>query len=1446
MDDDEEALSAHIRHLLLDYVHCHLTTDYVQYTQLAVSEASLCTIPVHDPRSLTLPTDPFTTLYTLLGIPNLPQHDEKLTTTHDARLLLKDVITSFKGTPKSERLVWSNADDSDEEFYRIEPILTRRAVRETPVLGGRPSKKAGVDVKSYSMFMASHSVALTPVPVHAVQEPEVKIQQVLDVTYQLREAEHTAVRTLLKSVSSMCRPPPPLPQQAGEYNHRRLYLPPSMHAVPPRIATPPPDSPPLLPIFPRKAPVYLKRKHSGTSGKDGKRLRELELDSMADLPHFIAAPQTPEPAPLSKLLEEEATDASNTIAQQNMVIVDGWQTYATSSPSTLSTASSGDDEIDQLLVGGGMPTSSPDTDVSGSFSFVVKGTEGTKNLTRDIERSKLEVVQIPRARRIGGSFGSGPDPTFPPGIGVAKNMRLGSFLKPLLVPGSLSADAESKMAEPHALLAKHMKTLPLRATREHGKERADQSPTPMLARAMADVEPASVTEIDIDSMDGQASALSGPSHRPTTETVDDDDEIRQLYQQRAITHTEERQVCQASVGIRLGGDPKDFIRDERLFDDDEDQKNMDDEGKGAKGGDGGLRLRLMPVPILPAPTTYPRPFNLVSTLAGYVHGPDDGPNVPPRHLRFLKKAKGIASLRVSLSWVPFTLTTPLPAHARVLGIEPVLPEQGEEERAVHMLLEGACACESKGEGGIGERDEERRWRGGGRDGSLKDAGTQGEFSTEISRCEIILTRAERRGLSRLNGAVDEGDDASDDDQEEGTNVDSNKKGARGRFAREHVDVLESDDEGSDEMRSGTTIAGSKKRDHGETVAGEDACGTRGDELDAVCRQGEQHQADTGNATMFRPAKRARMDIDIDDSGIGMMTVDRDMDYRYDAGRDYGDDMLQDANDMLDMLTDDTDNVDMLTDSYKCYNDNYEDKGNHRHMELTTDRTPGFFAGATHSELTSASGDFAFANNTQEYRLDGDDLDAEEQDYDDVGGSFEPLSLSYDSQAYQAFYARPPQTSYTQDSEQKDGDAFQEDGLRDGSEMDSGYKNFRDGNQPQRIEEEIEDPDGGQTASRINEELDMEEREDQTTGTSTIPPFKNLDPDRLATHALGIDAFAKLRAKFIKPRPLPEPSPPLLSFCPPSSGHDSSSLLGPGKPQQQDEPQGPRTTPQELYNRKTIRLPESRTLPSKPHKYMASLDVLQKQVLVRSLRASECQVDLVERDSLGGVDLIIDPYTAVMFAPLLSLPAQHKALLALLSAQTWRYSQLLVIFEAYPASRSWKSGSRKKHGIPSAELDLYAYTPPIVKALKKFRRDLDIAEACGTKAAVCEVWFAFADTVDEAAAYARLFGDRAEENDQTGGALWGSREWLDLDMSEDEENLAAIEGMNRLSASILLCQMTFQEIIEISPEERVKSFEPFIGLEAVNMFNSDIGRRLRTIDSSGDPEILNDDSSGDFY
>ncbi|KAF8816136.1 hypothetical protein BYT27DRAFT_6465631 [Phlegmacium glaucopus] len=119
------------------------------------------------------------------------------------------------------------------------------------------------------------------------------------------------------------------------------------------------------------------------------------------------------------------------------------------------------------------------------------------------------------------------------------------------------------------------------------------------------------------------------------------------------------------------------------------------------------------------------------------------------------------------------------------------------------------------------------------------------------------------------------------------------------------------------------------------------------------------------------------------------------------------------------------------------------------------------------------------------------------------------------------------------------------------------------------------------------------------------------------------------------------------------------------------------------------------------------DIIQKPALVRSLRFQECLVDLVERQSLDGVDLIIDIHSAVIFLSLFTLASQCAKDVERVAEQSWKFRRILVIFEAYPQSYAKKGGE----AASTLNLGLYAYTP-ILKAIKRFRRDLEISAACG--------------------------------------------------------------------------------------------------------------------------------------
>ncbi|KAI5833678.1 hypothetical protein K523DRAFT_232286 [Schizophyllum commune Tattone D] len=354
----------------------------------------------------------------------------------------------------------------------------------------------------------------------------------------------------------------------------------------------------------------------------------------------------------------------------------------------------------------------------------------------------------------------------------------------------------------------------------------------------------------------------------------------------------------------------------------------------------------------------------------------------------------------------------------------------------------------------------------------------------------------------------------------------------------------------------------------------------------------------------------------------------------------------------------------------------------------------------------------------------------------------------------------------------------------------------------RVRDEPSSFDEATTAREDIFDTHSKPSERSTRATSHAEDFDIAAAADLANHSLGIFDFALLRAKKVT-APAPPP-PPVVS--------------------RPTTPEEPRKPPETIYDANTLRLPSTWTIPATVHRYLASIDCVQKQALMRGLRSEECAIDVVERDSLGGVDFIIDAHTGVLLVSLLSLPGDCADAVARIASQTWNFDRLLVILEAYPSTYAKKI--ERRSAAP------FAYTPPVLKALQKLRRDLNIEQACRTSREATGVKFAFADTVSEAALFVRMFGNEAEERDKTDGALWGGREWLDDEPYEGEMDFAAVKGMNVFAAIIMLCQedLTMQDVLNMSPEQRLDFFGPFIGVGRVESFNSVLSDRLQQVEA----------------
>ena len=198
-------------------------------------------------------------------------------------------------------------------------------------------------------------------------------------------------------------------------------------------------------------------------------------------------------------------------------------------------------------------------------------------------------------------------------------------------------------------------------------------------------------------------------------------------------------------------------------------------------------------------------------------------------------------------------------------------------------------------------------------------------------------------------------------------------------------------------------------------------------------------------------------------------------------------------------------------------------------------------------------------------------------------------------------------------------------------------------------------------------------------------------------------------------------------------------------------------PPEVYDEQTIVLPISGQVQHYDHCYLASLDIITKSAFTRSLASPHALVGLVERESLDGADIIVDPNAALLTFSLFGISSSVQALTSRLLQLSDRFENILVVFEAYLPARALKPEGKRGHYSMTHAPNVFS--PAVLKAIHKLRRDLAIAEACGQKCPGSTVFYAFAHTVDEAARFVRLFGDYAQQLDRSAGLLWGRRQWL---------------------------------------------------------------------------------------
>ncbi|KAF8315334.1 hypothetical protein DL93DRAFT_2079059 [Clavulina sp. PMI_390] len=223
---------------------------------------------------------------------------------------------------------------------------------------------------------------------------------------------------------------------------------------------------------------------------------------------------------------------------------------------------------------------------------------------------------------------------------------------------------------------------------------------------------------------------------------------------------------------------------------------------------------------------------------------------------------------------------------------------------------------------------------------------------------------------------------------------------------------------------------------------------------------------------------------------------------------------------------------------------------------------------------------------------------------------------------------------------------------------------------------------------------------------------------------------------------------------------------------------------DTQNRNLV-LPHVWSPPSSIHRYIASVNLIQKRALVSCLMMHSLgAVDVVEYLSHPQTqlpDLILDSENAILFFPIQQLPSSEPELMERVHAISEGFPNVLLVLEAYPNLHSFSAPNTAKENSQNfwqtegslamrmtdfSDADIFSL--PVIVAMKKLRRELAIKRGLSDEG-VIELVCAL--NVREAAIYARLWGDQAESrcNPATKALLWGEREWLFYDNDEVSSN-----------------------------------------------------------------------------
>ncbi|BGP14275.1 hypothetical protein JCM10213_005833 [Rhodosporidiobolus nylandii] len=355
-----------------------------------------------------------------------------------------------------------------------------------------------------------------------------------------------------------------------------------------------------------------------------------------------------------------------------------------------------------------------------------------------------------------------------------------------------------------------------------------------------------------------------------------------------------------------------------------------------------------------------------------------------------------------------------------------------------------------------------------------------------------------------------------------------------------------------------------------------------------------------------------------------------------------------------------------------------------------------------------------------------------------------------------------------------------------------------------------------------------------SGTQQAPPSSALDSlvaarlsrqvekakpsaSRSSTSA-ALDRFLLARGKAVAPSPSSSPRVPAAA---------PSTSERPPSPHSSPPPGSiPFTIPPFLASPSSIAVPRTASL-----RVVAFDALFQQREHLRALRDEGIlPVHRPSRfPSAAGVStephLILDARTAVLIVPLPSLignarrPAEEapsaatpapgcarEAVITTLLRLLRRFDQILLVLE----ERQTRVGTAKT----------YSWTPPVLNALQVLADGL--ADLEGGEGGV---QVALSKGERDTAGIVRRFAEWLEREQEDEGArppvdVWGEREWLTEDPSQDETALLLhLPDLNELSTQLVLATSSVNEFAGMSAEDRLALYGSLLGEARVNRISA---------------------------